>query len=144
MMTAPLLQQCPGCWSTGRGAADIECECGERMAVVDLRAALASPEPAPEEPCCSQENPHRVLPTITDRTRIARHWFDEAAVFPATKMYAAPDIEAKAADVGRVRTRRGVHAVGDRDPGVAASPDPAPPKDRQTTATLGDYERTEP
>lgn len=44
-----------------------------------------------DEPCCSQENPHHAIPTITDRIRVARHWFDEAQAFPT----GATDIEAE-------------------------------------------------
>jgi len=46
-----LIGQCPGCWAFHRvpTTVDYECECGERIEIVDLRAALnAAPAPAPE------------------------------------------------------------------------------------------------
>ena len=51
--TITVLFQCPGCWSTGRGpvGADWECDCGEKMTCVDLRAALDHPaQPAEPDP----------------------------------------------------------------------------------------------
>lgn len=68
------------------------------------------------EPCCSEENPHHAIPTITDRPHIARHWFDEAQAFPTGSV----GIEADPTDSGRFRQGRGVYAVGNRAPGVAA------------------------
>lgn len=39
----PLMHQCPGCWSAGFHEPPedgwIECDCGEKMDVIDLRAA---------------------------------------------------------------------------------------------------------
>jgi hypothetical protein len=39
-----LLGQCPGCWAVHRlpSTADYECECGERVTVIDLRPAALS------------------------------------------------------------------------------------------------------
>jgi hypothetical protein len=39
-----LLGQCAGCWAVHRlpSTADYECECGERVTVIDLRAAALS------------------------------------------------------------------------------------------------------
>ena len=42
----PLIGQCPGCWSYHRVADyDRECECGERIEVIDLRTARTPSQP---------------------------------------------------------------------------------------------------
>lgn len=39
------LHQCPGCWAIALvpGGIEYECECGERMTLVDLRARTSRP-----------------------------------------------------------------------------------------------------
>ena len=101
------------------GDHDTSRDYAERLAplVVESGYLDAARQSQPDvEACCWKENPHRAIPTVTDRPRIARHWFDEAAALPATR---ATGIDAEA-DAG-VHSSAGLRldvADAHRDPGV--------------------------